>query len=60
MSDKNLKKEIQKVIENIPDRVLKDVLVILKDIESKSKINTDDILLDKIIEEDKNLLYKLV
>lgn len=59
MADKNLKIEIQKVIDNIPDRVLEDVLVILKDIENKSKTTTDDMLLEKILEEDKNLLHRL-
>ncbi len=59
MADKNLKIEIQKVIDNIPETVLEEVLIILKDIESKSKTASDDILLEKILEEDKSLLKRL-
>lgn len=59
MVEKNLKIEIQKIIDNIPDKVLEEVLVILKDIENKSKTTTDDMLLEKILEEDKNLLHRL-
>jgi hypothetical protein len=57
MSHNELKIEIQKLLDNIPDTVLEEILVVLKDIEAKSKINED--YLTKIFSEDKEVLQKL-
>jgi hypothetical protein len=57
MSHNELKIEIQKLLDNIPDTVLEEILVVLKDIEAKSKINDD--YLTKIFSEDKEVLQKL-
>lgn len=60
MTTKEIKSEIQKTLDNIPDNILKDILEYLKLIQSKS---TDKIKLSKnlqhIIKEDKELLERL-
>lgn len=60
MSSKNIKDKINRIIENIPDEILEDVLEYLKSLTDKPK---DKIILSKnlskIIEEDKNLLERL-
>ena len=60
MSSEEIKTEIKKVIENIPDNVLEDILALLKEFEAESK---DRIAfthnLRKIITEDRDLLKKL-
>ena len=60
MAAKEIKDRINKVLDNIPDEVLEDVLSYLKSIIDKSR---DKISLSKdlgrILKEDKNLLEKL-
>jgi hypothetical protein len=60
MTTKEIKSEIQKALENIPERVLQDILDYLKAIQNKS---ADKIKLGKnlrnILTEDKKLLEKL-
>ncbi len=60
MEAKDLKEQINKVLETIPDEVLEEVLGYLKSLINKSKNNI--VLshnLRKILEEDKNLLERL-
>ncbi len=60
MSSNELKLEIQKVLDNIPDTVLEEILVVLRDIEAKSrKTGNDNPLITRILEEDRELLQKL-
>jgi len=60
MTAKEVKTEIQKVLDKVPDNLLKDILDYLKTIQSKS---TDTVQLSKnlkqIISEDKSLLERL-
>ncbi len=60
MTTKEIKSEIQKALDNIPESVLQDLLDYLKAIQNKS---TDNIKLGKnlrtILTEDKELLEKL-
>ena len=60
MTTKQIKSEIQKVLDAIPDTVLEDILEYLKSLQSKS---SDSITLShnmrKILSEDKELLEKL-
>lgn len=60
MTHNDLKVEIQKVIDNIPDALLEEILRILKVIEEKSKQEEYPAgLAQKIFDEDKKLLRKL-
>lgn len=60
MSHNELKLEIQKVLDNIPDTVLEEILVVLRDIEAKSrKTGNDNSLITRVLEEDRELLQKL-
>lgn len=60
MTTKEVKSEIQKVLDKVPDNLLQDILDYLKTIQSKS---SDTIQLSKnlkqIISEDKALLERL-
>ena len=60
MTTKEIKSEIQKALENIPESVLQDILDYLKAIQNKS---ADKIKLGKVLRnmltEDKELLEKL-
>jgi hypothetical protein len=60
MTSKHLRLEIQKVIENIPDDILNDVLDFLKELEKR---DVDKVALTnhlrKILTEDKDLLQRL-
>jgi hypothetical protein len=60
MTSIEIKTEIQKVIDQVPDEMLEDVLNFLRDLQRKS---TDQIKLAsnlrKIISEDRELLEKL-
>ena len=60
MTTKEIKNEIQKVIENVPDSILKEILSYLKQAQKTSlkdiKISTH---LRQILREDKDLLEKL-
>jgi hypothetical protein len=60
MTTKDIKSEIQKSLDNVPERVLQDVLDFLKQIENQSieKINLTMNLKD-ILTEDKELLERL-
>lgn len=60
MTKQQLKSEIQKVLDNVPETVLEDILRYLKDLESKpaSQVEMSGYL-KKILNEDKELLEKL-
>jgi hypothetical protein len=60
MTSDQIKEEIQKVLNDFPESVLKDVLDFLKELQVQSPDNiklTND--LRKILSEDKNLLNRL-
>ena len=60
MSTQELKKEIQKVIDEVPETVLNDILEYLKQVQTLSKDKVDRIEnLKKILREDKELLQRL-
>jgi hypothetical protein len=60
MTSKEVKSEIQKVLDKVPDNLLQDILDYVKTIQSKS---SDTVQLSKnlkqIISEDKSLLERL-
>ena len=60
MTTKQLKTEIQRVLDEVPESVLEEVLKYLKDLRGKSteKIQTSNNL-RKIISEDRELLNRL-
>jgi hypothetical protein len=60
MTTKDIKSEIQKSLDRVPERVLQDVLNFLKQIENQSseKVNLTMNLKD-ILTEDKELLERL-
>ncbi len=60
MTTKDIKSEIQKSLDKVPERVLQDVLNFLKQIESQSieKVNLTMNLKD-ILTEDRELLERL-
>ena len=51
MSKDEIKTEINKVLDHLPDKTLEDILQLLRKIEQN--------LLDNILKEDANLLHKL-
>jgi len=60
MTTKNLRKEISRVIEQVPDDFLDDLLSYLKEFELKSKKDVESaILIRKILREDHHLLERL-
>lgn len=60
MTRQQLKSEIQKVLDKVPETVLEDILRYLKEIDSKPVNQVEmSALLRKIIKEDKELLEKL-
>jgi hypothetical protein len=60
MSKDEIKYEINKVLDLLPDKALEDLLSFLKNIESKSKDSLlDSSRLKNILTEDKELLQKL-
>lgn len=60
MSNKDLKQEINKVLDSIPEDILEDVLNYLRVISNKSKSTIQmSQNLSKILDEDKNLLERL-
>jgi hypothetical protein len=59
MSHNELKIEIQKLLDNIPDTVLEDILDVLKKIEAKTHTMPTEDYLSKIFDEDKEVLQKL-
>ena len=60
MTTKELKSEIQKTLDNVPENVLQDILLYLKEIESQPKKGIDMARnLRTILTEDKSLLERL-
>jgi hypothetical protein len=60
MDTKDIKVEINKIIDNIPERVLADVLEYLKEVQGQSKESMElSKNLRKIINEDRDLLQRL-
>jgi hypothetical protein len=60
MSKEEIKDEINKVLNHLPDKTLQDILSLLKNIESKQTLSlVDRTILEKILSEDKYLLEKL-
>ena len=60
MTKTEIKNEIQKVLDNVPEKVLQDILGLLKDLQEHPN-NLVEITnsLRKILNEDKELLEKL-
>ena len=60
MSKEQIKHEINKMLDHLPDKTLQDILLFLKNIRGKQTLSlTDRATLDKILSEDKDLLEKL-
>jgi hypothetical protein len=60
MSKEEIKHEINRVLDHLPDKTLQDILSFLKNIEGKQTVSlVDRAILDKILAEDKDLLEKL-
>ena len=60
MTTKELKSEIQKTLDNVPENILQDILEYLKEIESQPKKGIDMARnLRIILTEDKSLLERL-
>ncbi len=60
MSKEEIKLEINKVLDNLSDKSLKEILTILKNIKYKQELSINDsALIEKILSEDKDLLAKL-
>ncbi|GAB2677465.1 hypothetical protein GCM10027036_34140 [Flavihumibacter cheonanensis] len=60
MSKEEIKSEINKILDTLPDTVLEDLLSLLSSISDSPSRTFDAIaLLSKILEEDNNLLKRL-
>ena len=60
MTTKDLRKEINRVIQKVPDDFLNDILVYLKEVENKTKNDFESLKhLKQIFKEDQELLEKL-
>jgi hypothetical protein len=60
MSKDEIKYEINKVLDHLPDNALQELLSYLKEIEGKQTVSLlDKTTIEKILTEDKNLLQKL-
>ena len=60
MTTKDLRKEINRVIQKVPDDFLAEILSYLKEVENKSKKDLEPLRhLKKILKEDQELLEKL-
>ena len=60
MTTKDLRKEINRVIEQVPDDFLNDLLSYLKEFENKSNKDFESLKhIKKILKEDQELLAKL-
>ena len=60
MTTKDLRKEINRVIQEVPENFLEDILSYLRSIEKKSKKDIEALSdLKRIIKEDQELLEKL-
>ena len=60
MTTKDLRKEINRVIQEVPENFLEDILSYLKQIERRSKNDIEALTdLKRILKEDQELLEKL-
>jgi hypothetical protein len=60
MSKEEIKHEINKVLDQLSENSLHELLAVLKNVEGKQAISlTDSSLLEKILAEDRELLEKL-
>ena len=60
MSKEQIKEEINRVLDDLPDQSLESILALLKNIKSRQASTLiDSATLDKILTEDKELLSKL-
>ena len=60
MTTLEIKKEISKVLDQMPEKLLADILDLLKEVQSKETSNaTLTSNFKKILEEDSDLLHKL-
>jgi hypothetical protein len=59
MTKAELKLEIQRVLENVPDNVLKDLLTLLRGLQGQSSDVALSHSLRQILSEDKELLQRL-
>ena len=60
MTTTEIKKEIHKVIDQVPENLLADILIILKEVQSeKAKKSTLTSNFNKILAEDCEVLHKL-
>ena len=60
MSKKEIKDEISKVLDHFSDNALSELLKFLRELDSKNNLNiSSKSSLDKILQEDKELLAKL-
>ena len=60
MTTKDLRKEINRVIEKVPDDFLTEILTYLKEVENKTKKDFESLKhLKQIFKEDQELLEKL-
>jgi len=60
MTTKDIRKEINRVIQKVPDDFLDDILAYLKEVENKSKQDIESFRhLKQIFKEDQELLEKL-
>ena len=60
MSKEEIKSEINKILDTLPDKALEDLLSLLRSISDSQSRTFDTIaILSKILEEDNNLLKRL-
>jgi len=60
MTTKDLRMEINRVMENVPDDFLSEILNYLKEVENKAKQDLSSVQrIKRILKEDKDLLEKL-
>ena len=60
MTTKDLRMEINRVMENVPDDFLSEILNYLKEVENKTKQDLSSVQrIKRILKEDKDLLEKL-
>ena len=60
MTTKDLRKEINRVIQQVPDDFLSEILIYLEEVRNKSKEDIESFNhLKKILKEDQDLLEKL-
>lgn len=59
MSKEEIKLEINKVLDNFPDNALNDLLAFLRELDLKRDTLLNNNILEKIFQEDNDLLIKL-